>query len=131
MIVTERINLPDGNWWEIRARLTHGMQKTITRIILAALPNLASDGKILNQEEITSQLYGNVGRIDIQALNDAYLLAGTVAYSYGPVVNMETIDGIAEEDVRKISDRMNELYNPQQLTEEQRGTFFAKPSPVT
>lgn len=128
----ERIDLPGGNWWNIRTRFTRGMEKALTRATLAALPKFEPNGNAdMTQEAVTAQLTGNMGGVDIGAIEDAYLLYGSVAYSYGPQVNMATIDGLDAEIVRKVITRMYEVYNPQRVTEEQRKDFFAVPSPAT
>lgn len=129
---TERIALPAENWWVIRTRLTRGMEKAITRVSLAAIPRLEANGQTeLTAEKVTGQLLSNVGAVDVGRIEDAYLLHGTVSYSYGPAVDLETIDAIDAEVVRTVINRMFELYNQQRLTEEQRTSFLGTPSPAT
>lgn len=120
---TERIDLGKGEWWEIRRRLSRGMEKAITRASLAAVPKFSPTG-VLTEEEVKAKLMENIGSVDIGAVEDAYLLTGTVAYSFGPAVNMETIDTIEAGVVRRVLTRMYELYTPQRVTEEQRQDFF-------
>ena len=132
MVETERINLPDEAWWDIRATLTRGMEKAVTRATLAHIPRLPRNGQAMTTTEaVTDELLRNLKDVDISAIEDAYLMYGTVAYSYGEKVDQETIDSIDAEVVRRVINRMFELYNPQKLTEGQRQDFFEKPSPVT
>ena len=132
MVETERINLPDGAWWDIRATLTRGMEKAITRATLTHLPRLPRNGKTFaTTEQITEELLRNMGDVDVSAIEDAYLLHGTVAYSYGERVTQDIIDGIDAGVVRQVINQMFELYNPQKLTEEQRQDFFVTPLPAT
>ena len=129
---TERIDLGGGQWWEIGTRFTRGMEKAITRISLTALPKLEINGdKPATPDEMVAQLTANMGAVDIGAIEDAYLLHGTVAYSYGPIVSLEVIDTIDAKVVRQVITRMWELFTPQRLTGEQRQDFFEKPLPHT
>lgn len=126
----ERLDLGDGQWWEIRTRLTRAMEKAITRASLAAVPKLPQNGAV-SEEEVRTRLLENIGAVDIGQVEDAYLLHGTVAYSFGPTVSMEIIDALDASIVRRVLTRMFELYSPQRVTEEQREDFFARPSSVS
>lgn len=128
MVAVERIELEDGAWWDIRTTLTRGMEKAVTRATLSNIPILPRNGKALTTEGITDEVLRNIKDVDVSAIEDAYLLRGTVAYSYGDRVDQETIDGIDAKIVRRVIDRMFELYTPQKLTEGQRQDFFEKPS---
>ena len=136
MVETERIDLPDGAWWDIRATMTRGMEKAVTRATLTHLPRRPRNGNTFvntfgTTEEITEELLRNIGDVDVSAIEDAYLLHGTVAYSYGERVTQDIIDGIDAGVVRQVINQMFELYNPQKLTEEQRQDFFVTPLPAT
>lgn len=128
---TERLDLGDGQWWEIRRVLTRGMEKNINRVTMAHVPQLTGDGKkTANAEIIADELMHRLKEVNIGAIEDAYLLQGTVAYSYGPKVDLETIDAINAESVRIVITRMFELYNSQRIPEAERKDFFGKPSPA-
>ena len=129
---TERIELPGGQWWLIRTRLTRGMEKAITRASLAAVPQLRANGvPIDTPEAMTAALMSNVGAVDIGGIEDAYLLSGSVSYSFGETIDMATIDGIDASVIRSVLTRMYELYNPQRLSEEARKDFTVRPSQAT
>ena len=132
MVETERIELPDGQYWVIRKVMSRGMERAITRATLTALPRLTRNGKALTDTEaITEELLRNLGNVDVSAIEDAYLLHGTVEYSFGPQVTQEIIDGINADMVRQVINRMFALYNPQKVTEGQRQDFFETQSSAT
>lgn len=126
-IAVERIDLGEGRWWDIRLKLTRAMDKAITRASLTAIPRINTTQGI-DAEQVKVQLLERLGAVDISAIEDAYLLHGTAAYSFGERVDLETIDQVDAALVRQVITRMMELYNAQRLTEEQRDGFFAKPS---
>lgn len=127
---TERIDLGDGQWWEIRTRLTRAIEKAVTRASLAAIPRL-DPSENADEESVKSRLLAQIGAVDIGAIEDAYLLHGTVAYSFGQTVTMETIDALPADTVRRVITRMFELYNPQRVDEDEKKDSLRRLSPVT
>ena len=126
-IETERIDLGNGQWWEIRTRLTRGMEKAVNRVTMASMPAIRIDGTP-DPEQIKAQLIAQMGQIDTGAIEDIYLLRGTVRYSFGETVDLDVIDTLDAAIVRRVYNRMMELYSPQRLSEVQRDGFFATPS---
>ena len=124
---TERIDLGDGQWWEVRTRLTRAMEKAVTKASLSAMPAIKLEGTP-DSEQIRNQLLSQMGVVDTGAVEDAYLLAGTIAYSFDPIVTLEIIDGLDAALVRQVLERMFQLYSPQRVTEVQRDGFFVTPS---
>ena len=124
---TERIELGEGQWWEIHTRLTRGMEKAITKASMASMPAVDLRNSP-NNEEIKSQLLRRMPQIDVGTVEDVYLLRGTVAYSFGPTVQIEVIDGLDSALVRRVLERMFDLYNPQRVTTEQHDDFFVAQS---
>ena len=112
----ERVELPDA-WWEIRTVITRGMRKAFRR---AGFPILArADGMDLSDPEAFKRVVmANPGAFDLDAIDDAYLLYGTVAWSYPEPVSLEALDKLPEKDVAVVLDRMRELYA--EVTEEAR-----------
>ena len=127
MLDLERIDLGEGRWWDIRLTLTRAMDKAITRASLLAIPKIETSQGI-DTEKVKMQLLDRLGAVDISAIEDAYLLHGTVAYSFGDRISLDIIDQVDATLVRRVITRMFEVYNAQRLTEEQRDGFFVKPS---
>mgnify|MGYP001590123947 FL=1 len=127
---TERIDLGSGQWWDIRTRLTRAMEKAVTKASLGAIPQMRLDGET-DPEKIRSQILGQMAAVDIGAIEDVYLLKGTVTYSFGPTVDIATIDALDAGLVRQVLTRMYELYTPQRLSQEKRDGFFETQSKVS
>lgn len=128
-MATERIDLGDlgeGQWWDVRTTLTRAMEKAVTRASLAAMPQL-EPGANVTEETVKASLYSHIGAVDIGAIEDAYLMHGTVAYSFGPQVTMQVIDQLDAAIVRRVITRMFELYSPQRITPEQQDGLFKTP----
>ena len=123
---TERIDLGNRQWWEVRTTLTRAMEKAITRASMGSIPPIRLEPN-MDAEKIRAQLLSQASSVDIGAIEDVYLLKGTVAFSFGDNVSIEVIDGLDANMVRTVLDRMYQLYNPQRVTEAQRDGFFAKP----
>lgn len=49
-------------------------------------------------------------RLNLASLDDAYLLHGTKAYSFGDVISLEIIDNLPESVVQPVLARMQVLY---------------------
>ena len=129
---SERIDLGDGQWWDVRPILTRGMEKAITKATLASVPAIKADDA-LDAEAIKAQLYSHLAMVNVGAVEDVYLAMGTVAFSLyesnlqpGERIDLALIDTLDATLVRKVLTRMYELYNPQRVTEDQRDGFFVK-----
>ncbi len=120
---TERIELPNGNWWEIKTVVTRKMRKAFRAAVFQAMPRLPGVD-LADAEAVKKAVMESPQKLDMDAIDDAYLLGGTVAYSYGEV-NQETIDSLPEAVTDKVLARMRELYA--ELTEEKRKAFFGTP----
>ena len=114
---TERVELPDGAWWEICPVITRGMRKAFRRAGLQILAR--ADGVDLsNPGAFKKVIMANPGALDLDAIDDAYLLYGTMSWSYPEPISLEAIDKLPEKDVAVVLDRMRELYA--EVTEEAR-----------
>jgi hypothetical protein len=122
---SERIELPDGNWWEIRTVVTRQMRKQFRRAFQQGLAKLGGLSSI-EPGAIRQAIAASPHLIDLDAIEDAYLLYGTEAYSYGGTVDLATIDTVPETAVASVLSRMRELYA--EMSEETRKGFF-EPSP--
>ena len=114
---TERVELPDGNFWEIRTVITRGMRKAFRRAGLQILAH--ADGVDLSDPEAFKKVVmANPGALDLDTIDDAYLLHGTASWSYPEPVSLEAIDKLPEKDVTVVLARMRELYA--EVTEDAR-----------
>ena len=95
---TMRVELSDGNWCEVKARMTHGMRLAVQQC-LPATSSIGSDGSMKG---------ANQG--DMDKANDALVLAAVVSWSYGSV-SAEVLLEIPEEDYLGILRRLDELYS--------------------
>ena len=125
----ERIDLPGGQWWELYTEVTRGMRKVFTAALLRGvrgpMGTLAKAGvNLQDAEAVKDAMLSNIDSIDLGALtqqDDAYLLHGTRAYSYGERVTLDVIDALLEKDVARVLTRMRELY--QEGVEPWQGLF--------
>ena len=105
---TERMNWPDGAWWEIRTIVTRGMRKLFRR---AGLKAVASAGiNIEDPGDVEAHLRSHPEAFDLDAVDDAYLLHGTAAYSYGDKPDLAVIDGLPDRRVAEVLARLRTLY---------------------
>ena len=126
---TEKIDLPDGQWWEIKTTITRGMRKEFRKASLSGLSSGMNGQKIdlSNPEELKAYVMSHPDKWNLDAIDDCYLLHGTVAFSFGDKITREAIDQIEDKITSKVLARMKELY--QEMPEEVRKDFFAQPSP--
>ena len=131
----ERLDLGGGQWWDIRTTLTRGMEKAITKATIASIPAIKDD-ETLDANAIKARLYSQLAMVNVGAIEDVYLVMGTVAFSVGPAalrielapggrVDLALIDTLDASLVRVVLNRMYALYTAQRITEDQRDGFFA------
>ena len=131
----ERLDLGDGQWWEMRPTLTRGMEKAITKATIASIPAIKDD-ETLDANAIKARLYSHLAMVNVGEIEDVYLVMGTVAFSVGPPalrielapggrVDLALIDTLDASLVRVVLNRMYALYTAQRITEDQRDGFFA------
>ena len=105
----ERVELPDGAWWEIYSAVTRGMRKAFRRAGLQVLSK--ADGvDFSNPEAFRKALLVHPDALDLDTVDDAYLIAGTRAWSFPDPVTLEAINELPEKVVSTVLDRMRELY---------------------
>lgn len=121
----EQIELPEGQWWQIYTEVTRRMRKAFNRAALKGLGGgLKSNGQIMDfsdQNAMQQLLMAHLDQVDTDSVDDAYLLVGTRAYSFGEEVTLEAIDGLPDRYIQPVLARMRELYG-QDMEENQR--FF-------
>ena len=124
---SERIELPNQNYWEIKTTVTRGMRKAFRKAGLAGFVKGIEKGVDIdfsNQDSLRKAVLANPGAWDLDAIDDAYLLVGSVAYSFGDKVDLATIDGLDDKYVEPVLSRMRELYA--EIGEEQRQGFSGR-----
>lgn len=123
----ERIDLGDGQWWDIRTIVTRRMRKAFRAAGLRGFAKgLTGNGHsavdLSNPEEVQKAVLASPDKWDLDAVDDAYLLEGSAAYSFGDKVNMEAIDALPADVIDKVLARMRELYA--EMPEAKRKSFF-------
>ena len=122
-----RIDLADGQWWEVWSVLTRGMRKAMNQGSLAALPpglKMCSGDVVGNMRE---NMLAYPSKLNLNAVDDAMLLAGSKGFSWGPIVSLQAIDEIPDADVQRVLAEMYRLYGLQTVTQEDGAGFFARP----
>lgn len=116
---TERLEFADGAWWEFRAVVTRGMRKAFRRAAATALIATMADGTGVDftvPEQLRQYILAHPDGVNVNAVDDAYLLHGTVAWSFDAPVTMESIDALPDSCTHAVLSRMAELYG--ELAEE-------------
>ena len=111
---TETITLPDNNFWTIRTIVTRGMRKKFQN---AALGIIGTSGRSSNGDldladpnVLRKAMLNDPAALNLSSIDDAYLLYGTIAYSFGEIVSLEVIDELDERMVGPVLLRMQVLY---------------------
>ena len=118
---TERIEFGDDNWWEVRTVVTRGMRKAFNRAqTLGVLGNIKlngdSDIDLTDASARRALLLAHLSELDLDALDDAYLLQGTVATSLVSTIRPGMLDTIPDQYTTAVLVRLRVLYAP--LSEE-------------
>lgn len=109
----KRIEFEDGNWWEIRTRKTRGMGKAFRRAGLASLAeHSGEDFDIEDPGSIEAYFRNNPYRINVDAIEDAWLEYGTVDTSFDLKDNsIEEFDALDDTYVIEVIAVMREYYS--------------------
>ncbi len=102
---TERIEFPDGSWWEFATKKTYGVQRAVQAVIkkhLKAIPD--------TQNPTQMNIDIDWPNVDFEEANRVMVLKSTTAWSFGEV-NSEVMNNIPCDYVEKVLVRMNELYS--------------------
>ena len=108
----ERIELPEGNWWEFWTAVTRGMRKQFRLATMAAVAGkLKLNGTdISNRDALTAEVMAQASNFDLNMVDDGYLVHGTKAWSWERPVDIAFIDSLPDEWVGKVLDRMRVVY---------------------
>jgi hypothetical protein len=111
---TERMELPDGQWWEIIIEPTRGMRKLFRTAGLAVggdALKLADAEDVLNDDDARQQfLLKHATELKLDSLDDAFLVHGTSKWSFDMAVTVENIDALPDKFTAPVLARMNECY---------------------
>ena len=123
---TERIELPDGQWWEVHVEVTYGMQRAFSKAQMVSVGAMAqaSDIDIGDTDALKGAVLKNPNLIDIGAIEDAWLDEGSVKWSFKGKHTSVSAAGMADKYVKPVIDRMRVLY--QVLDEEQMANLGGK-----
>lgn len=99
---TERVELEDGQWWEIRTSMTVGMQRASDEITRHALVYTLSEGNGKQSDDtpqgilklMPKEVKLDWDKVNLTEISRVLVFHATVAWSYGEVTNSvyETID---------------------------------------
>lgn len=134
---TERIELPEDNWWVIKTVVTRRMRQSFqadsaSALDLGFLRNGNKDVDLSDAKEI-ARIYAEqpdaakVGLGYTAAMEEAYLLHGTEAWSYGVDITRDAILDMDERITDVVLERMRALYDP--VPEETLKNSEGTPSP--
>lgn len=125
---TERISLPDGSWWEIRTVVSRRMRKEFRKAGLRGFASGLRNGHQVDWEDpeaLRKAILSNPEAWDLDAVDDAYLLQGTIAWSRPEPFSLEAVDALPEALVAPVLVRMRAYYA--EMPEAERQRFFGKP----
>ncbi len=111
---TERIDFEDGHYWEFYVSPTRGMAKKFRKAQFKSVSKVMQQRgmDIDDPEAIKSMLAEHPDLIDLDALEDAWLLHGTAKTSLVKKPTPEALDALDDRYVSRVLDRMRELYSP-------------------
>ena len=117
----ERIDLGNGQWWDIYTVCSRGMRKAFRKAGLNVLGASLSDGleiDLTDPDSVRRAAMAHPDALNLDAIDDAYLVHGTHAWSFEVPFGLEAIDRLEDGLVGQVLGRMQELYAEQ--TEEAR-----------
>ena len=111
---TERIELPDGAWVEIKTVVSRRMRKAFRRAGIAIAMGGDSNGAgpldLSDPEAVKAYIMAHPERWDLDAVDDAFLLQGIAAWSWPGPVTRDAIDELPAASVDIILARLRAFY---------------------
>ena len=110
---TERVQFEDGNWWDIRAIVTRRMRKAFRKAALRVVGGglaMSNGLDLTDPEALRTHLIGHASALELDVVDDAFLLEGTVAWSWDTPVTLEAVDALPEANVNLGLARLRLLY---------------------
>jgi len=110
----ETFRFSDGSWWTIRTLVTRGMRKAIRKSAMKNLPKIDPNEDIdfEDKEALKRRMFQDLESFDVDADDDAYLIHGTVAWSWDSAVSVDFLDTLPDPQTEVVLVRMQELYVP-------------------
>ena len=128
-IPTERIELENDQWWEVYTVVTRGMRKAFRTAGLQTVAGAFKDnGKAFNMQDadaLQAVVLAHPDQLDLDAVDDAFLIHGTKACSFGKQVTRAMLDALPEGVVQPVLHRLQELYA--EVNEEARKNLSGTP----
>ena len=115
-VETERIELPDGAWVEVRTVVSRRMRKAFRKAgIASVLSGGASNGAgpidLADPEAIKAHIMAHPEKWDLDAVDDAYLVQGITTWSWDrPAVDIDTLDSLPADALERVLVRLRILY---------------------
>ena len=108
----ERIELPDGGWWEIYSIVTRGMRKKFRDAGIRAFAGGLENGNQAAWNDpaaLQGAITAHPEKWDVNAVDAAYLLHGTHANSF----EGQAMDNLPDVVTEQVLRRIRELYAEQ------------------
>ena len=105
MIEIERIEWPDGNWWEFKKKLLYGVQRAITEAQRGVLTIKGTEAEI------------DWTKVNLAEISALLVLKSTTAWSFGEVTEKILREEVPDDYFKEVLARISELYNLLPLVE--------------
>lgn len=128
--VTQRIDLSDGEWWLIKTVVTRGMRKAFRSAGLKSFFTGDVDGDAIDlgdRQMLRKRILAHPESWDLDAIDDAFLINGTVSWSFQKPITLETINDLPDKYVKPVLERMTALYT--EPMEESLKNLPSRPQP--
>jgi hypothetical protein len=110
----ERIDLPDNQWWDVFTVCSRGMRKAFRKaalgIVSGGLDVNGTSIDLSNPDALRLVAMSHPERLELNRVDDAYLLLGTKAYSFSDEISLDVIDNLPDSVVSLVVARLTELY---------------------
>ncbi len=111
---TERIELPEGAWVEIRTVVSHRMRKAFRKAGIASVLSGGSNGSgpldLSDPEAVRTYIMAHPEKWDLNTVDDAFLLHGITAWSWPEPITAEALDSLPDAWVESVLIRLRALY---------------------
>lgn len=110
----ERILFDSGDWWEIYTEVTRGMRRKFREAAMKALTgklDLNGHTNLSDPDQIKAAILSQPQLVNLNAVDDGYLLHGTKAWSFPQPFSLEAVDELPDAIVEKVLERMRLLYS--------------------
>lgn len=104
-----RIELGNGQWWDIKPRLTRGARKAVNRVVRSWITIRDTTAESLTADPETA-VQIDPAKVDIDSRDDMLLKLGTVGWSFPQAFSLEAVDDFPDEYVEKVLTEMRSRY---------------------